>query len=568
MKRSRATEEKHMAESDYLSGLREGQGVNVDQQSVHGKAVEGKFSPTISSASGVTIIYDLKIATSHEEIVNALTISGEVRYSGLFSAGVKADFLQSSKVSRYRTFVIARCTVRLPDDSIDHPVLLEDVRKYAATVSRDRFVKTYGTHFLYGIRRGGYYYGVIEVESTSAAEQKDIAVAVSGSGWGVSANAKVAERLNRATEHLSKRVYCFRAGGREDMEQPDSIDMMIQQAANFPKEIASRPIPVSGIYMAYEECFPMQFKEEGGEFSWVKRRDDIGLLGKRYLRLKELRADFEYVVDHYKDYASGTGVVFQLGDNACKGKSLADVGSSQLASLLCESVGTNGTRGSLPLTMENLNAEMAELQDAIDNVCTAADRCRAGDPYEMPAPFNSRISLPAILERNMELERIKMGLVPAGTITMWSGSADAIPQGWQLCDGSVGTPDLRNRFVLGAGGGISAHQAGEPSALKVTTDSSAPSMLYTNQDGLHEHALPYGWHGETLEKGDEAFGIAGDGPFPPRGDVVKLGDGAHYHALPFNWKGLVDTLHVQVGGPGAPEPLRPRWYSLCFIMKV
>lgn len=43
------------------------------------------------------------------------------------------------------------------------------------------------------------------------------------------------------------------------------------------------------------------------------------------------------------------------------------------------------------------------------------------------------------------------GGVPKGTIVIWSGSVDDIPSGWALCDGANGTPDLRDRFVLGAG---------------------------------------------------------------------------------------------------------------------
>lgn len=41
--------------------------------------------------------------------------------------------------------------------------------------------------------------------------------------------------------------------------------------------------------------------------------------------------------------------------------------------------------------------------------------------------------------------------VPVGTIVIWNGTADNIPSGWALCDGENGTPDLRDRFVLGAG---------------------------------------------------------------------------------------------------------------------
>ena len=38
----------------------------------------------------------------------------------------------------------------------------------------------------------------------------------------------------------------------------------------------------------------------------------------------------------------------------------------------------------------------------------------------------------------------------AGMIMLWSGSSATIPTGWLLCDGSNSTPDLRNRFVVGA----------------------------------------------------------------------------------------------------------------------
>lgn len=41
--------------------------------------------------------------------------------------------------------------------------------------------------------------------------------------------------------------------------------------------------------------------------------------------------------------------------------------------------------------------------------------------------------------------------IPTGTIIIWSGSLAAIPAGYYLCNGSNGTPDLRDKFVVGAG---------------------------------------------------------------------------------------------------------------------
>jgi len=48
----------------------------------------------------------------------------------------------------------------------------------------------------------------------------------------------------------------------------------------------------------------------------------------------------------------------------------------------------------------------------------------------------------------------------AGMIILWSGSIASIPIGWTLCNGSNGTPDLRDRFVPGAGDAYSVDQTG------------------------------------------------------------------------------------------------------------
>ena len=41
--------------------------------------------------------------------------------------------------------------------------------------------------------------------------------------------------------------------------------------------------------------------------------------------------------------------------------------------------------------------------------------------------------------------------IPSGSIIMWSGSIGSIPSGYYICDGTNGTPDLRDRFVVGSG---------------------------------------------------------------------------------------------------------------------
>ncbi len=45
-------------------------------------------------------------------------------------------------------------------------------------------------------------------------------------------------------------------------------------------------------------------------------------------------------------------------------------------------------------------------------------------------------------------------------ILIWGGEIEDIPTGWALCDGNNGTPDLRNKVLVGAGDVRAPHEEG------------------------------------------------------------------------------------------------------------
>lgn len=75
-----------------------------------------------------------------------------------------------------------------------------------------------------------------------------------------------------------------------------------------------------------------------------------------------------------------------------------------------------------------------------------------------------------------------MRCVPPGTICMWSGSIVSIPAGWALCNGSNGTPDLRDKFVVGAGSGYAVGATGGE-ATHVLTIDEMPSHSHNIRAG-------------------------------------------------------------------------------------
>ena len=90
------------------------------------------------------------------------------------------------------------------------------------------------------------------------------------------------------------------------------------------------------------------------------------------------------------------------------------------------------------------------------------------------------------------------GGIPSGGIIMWSGAVSAIPAGWVLCNGSNSSPDLRNRFVVGAGSSYGVNATGGS-----TTDS-----ITTNSAGGHNHGGNTGSTAVTIPR--DGWGNSGN----------------------------------------------------------
>ena len=80
------------------------------------------------------------------------------------------------------------------------------------------------------------------------------------------------------------------------------------------------------------------------------------------------------------------------------------------------------------------------------------------------------------------------GVIPSGGIILWSGAANAIPTGWYLCDGQNSTPDLRNRFVVGAGDTYAVDATGGSADATLVSHTHGSGNLGTGNAGGHSHS--------------------------------------------------------------------------------
>jgi len=134
------------------------------------------------------------------------------------------------------------------------------------------------------------------------------------------------------------------------------------------------------------------------------------------------------------------------------------------------------------------------------------------------------------------------GVIPIGGIIMWSGAINQIPSGWALCNGQNGTPNLQDRFIVGAGNSYSRGSTGGQTQVQLSA-GNLPTHTHNYQDSYFSENngtnLGYAGLRGNLDYDNNPFGF----------QIGRSTDGGNgLNATPFN--------------------ILPPYYALAFIMRV
>jgi len=221
----------------------------------------------------------------------------------------------------------------------------------------------------------------------------------------------------------------------------------------------------------------------------------------------------------------------------------------------------NIAEGCSPANVNNaIRSVMAQLKDQQDGT--------SGDPFTVAGTLTSSGTLAVTGALTLDAAAGTSGQVlvsagsgtptwgnifVAGMIMMWSGTIATIPTGWLLCNGSSSTPDLRDKFIIGAsadsGGAAKTNVTASYTQTGGTKDAIVVSHTHTLTDAGHNHNVTVGNQSSVNGSVSGGGSIATTSPSTLTTTTATTG-----------------ITVVTAGTTGTDQNLPP-YYALAFIMK-
>lgn len=203
-----------------------------------------------------------------------------------------------------------------------------------------------------------------------------------------------------------------------------------------------------------------------------------------------------------------------------------------------------------------------ELDDEFDAIATAiATKANSASPAFTGTPTGPTATA-GTSNTQLATTAFVNNLFPSGIIAMWSGLISNIPTGWNLCNGSNGTPDLRNKFIIGAYlddtvaktsvTGSNTQTGGSKDSVVVTHNHNSGATGSTTLTGSFPTAAnTTGGYSGVFSIGS---GYSGNGGEPQTNYGVNM-SAPHTHTI------------TAEGESGTNKNLPP-YFALAFIMKA
>jgi len=272
---------------------------------------------------------------------------------------------------------------------------------------------------------------------------------------------------------------------------------------------------------------------------------------------------------------TATGVTAATADNTTKLATTAYVKNQLVDTVLTKNL-TGPTVATTPPSSSNdqsipttgwVKTQLGSLSLGITGITVQKDNTNQGSPAGITTVNFTGPNVSVVgAGGNVDVTIASPANTPSGIITMWYGTAATVPAGWSICDGTLGTPDLRDRFIVGAGNSYATAAASSLSTTSVSTNAGShnhggttgSTAISEAQMPSHTHATAT-LHSRTVSNGGSASDM-----------LTNVNVGTPVTNLNANTGGGLGHTHTisSDGTHNHTVNVLPPYYALYFIMKL
>jgi len=267
-----------------------------------------------------------------------------------------------------------------------------------------------------------------------------------------------------------------------------------------------------------------------GSFTGDLSVDEITARNARFTGITTTSGDF-YALGRFRDVNSNPGSAGQILSSTGNGVDWIDANTTSVGNAINVGVNLDGTNADQFVSFFGANS--GNNPNRVDNDFT----------YN---PSTNTLKVGNIIDSSGNASAFVTGM-----IILWYGNTGNIPGGWVLCNGQNSTPDLRDRFVIGAGnnfnpgntGGsnsITLSEANLPSHQHYVVSNSLGGQNRTNSNVSANNQVAKGTGAGNLY---ESYNLASTGSGASAGRSSSVGSGTAFDN-------------------------KPLYHALCYIMKT
>jgi hypothetical protein len=315
-------------------GMQPGVGSETVFEDIRGSCVE--FDGVEVGGQGQQAVFDLGLINNHKELSTELNISSASQIKAAIpdsgvNASVKANFMlgHSYNLNRYSVFLLAKAQIRNETTQLLNVRIRQDIREALASNDSDaidRFRIQCGDAFLSGFTTGGEFFGVIEIQAETEAQQlqvkRDLEVDIAADGFGeISTQQSFEAKIKSVTKNRNIRIWTYQRGGNgsEQVGLVDTVERMLERLRAFPGYVTSQTNAANYTatfkdYFTLDLPLPSEYRNE-----LFNAQDIVSELGGIHSSLIDLKGDIQYIISHPNSFVGVNDTKISELKNELKG---------------------------------------------------------------------------------------------------------------------------------------------------------------------------------------------------------------------------------------------------------